>query len=156
MKKYILLAIVAFACNVLLVSCGGGGGSDDSGGSSGGVTPTTPTPRTYTQSITIDANNYSQTINLSDLKTNIVSAVSSKSWVTLTRNSYTSGSPSITIDVSENTSTSSRTCDITVTASDGNKVIIHLTQQGIVELPNPEKKEEYSDQQPLSVPSDFE
>ena len=147
MKKYILLAIVAFACNVLLVSCGGGG-SDDGGGGN--------TPRTYTKSITIDASSYSQVVNLSELKTNIVSATSSQTWVTLTRNSYTSGSPSITIDVSENISTSSRMCDITVTASDGNVVIIHLTQKGKSASANPEKKEEYSDQEPYSLPADFE
>lgn len=154
MKKYILLALVTFACNALLISCGGGG-SDDGGGSSGGGSGGT-TPRTYTQSITIDANSYSQTIKLTELKTNIVSATSSQSWVTLTRNSYTSSSPSITIDVSENISTSSRMCDITVTASDGNVVIIHLTQQGITTTANPEKKNEYSDQEPYSLPSYFE
>lgn len=45
--------------------------------------------------------------------------------------------PKIRLVVYENTSTSSRTCDITVIARNGNKVIIHITQQGKDETSNP-------------------
>ena len=145
MKK-IMLSIIAFisiaaVCNVLLTSCGGGG--DDEGSDEGEK----KSPRTYSMNLTVEASGYSEIISLSDLQTDIVSAVSSENWVTLTRPPYTSGSPMINVEVSKNFSIESRTCDVSVTASDGNKVIIHITQKG---NPMPEKKDEYTDQSALT------
>lgn len=81
--------------------------------------------------VTVEASAYSQTIELSKLKTNIASATCSATWVTLTRLSYTSGSPKIMVEVSENTASTSRNGIVTVTATDGNVVKINITMRGV-------------------------
>ena len=128
MKDKILFAI-ALMCTMLLTSCGGGGDSATGGGEyDGGNTPSRPS--TYNMNVIIEASAYTQTTTLDKLSTNIATATCSEGWVTLTRNAYSSGSPKITIDVTENTSTSSRSCVVTVTATDGNIVKINITQNG--------------------------
>ena len=141
MKDKILFAI-AMMCTMLLTSCGGGGDSDDG-------TPSGPS--TYSMNVTVEASAYSQTIELSKLRTNIASATCSATWVTLTRLSYTSGSPKIMVEVSENTASTSRSGIVTVTATDGNVVKINITQKGATATGNPETKDEVSDQQPYSM-----
>ena len=143
MKDKILFAI-ALMCTMLLTSCGGGG-SDDGGGSSN-------RPSTYYMDINMDAAASSQTVVLSNLKTNISTAVSSASWLTPSRQAYTSGSPKITIEATVNTASSSRNCTVTVTATGGNKVIINVIQKGTSQTSDqPQTKDEVSDQQPYSM-----
>ncbi len=143
MKDKILFAI-ALMCTMLLTSCGGGG-SDDGGGSSS-------RPSTYYMDINMDAAAGSQTIVLDKLNTNVSTAVSSASWLTPTRQAYTSGSPKIMIEATANTSTSSRNCTVTVTALNGNKVIITVIQKGTSQSSDqPETNDEVSDQQPYSM-----
>ena len=148
MKKIILsiIAFIGFAvvCNVLLTSCGGG---DDDEGSSENSSGEEISPRTYSMNLTVEASGYHDHIKLSDLKTDIVSAVSSENWVTVFRNIYIDGCHGVIVEVSENISIESRTCDVTVTASDGNKVIIKITQKG---RPLPNKIDEYTDQSALT------
>ena len=142
MKDKILFAI-ALMCTVLLTSCGGGG-SDD-GGSSG-------RSATYYMDINMDAAASSQTVVLSNLKTDVSTAVSSASWLTPSRQAYTSGSPSILLEATANTATSSRNCTVTVTAADGNKVIITVIQKGTSQTSDqPQTNDEVSDQQPYSM-----
>ena len=148
MKNKILFAI-ALMCTMLLTSCGGGG-SDDGGGSSS-------RPSTYYMDINLEATASSQTVVLSNLKTNVSTAISSASWLTPSRQAYTSGSPKITIEATANTASSSRNCTVTVTATDGNKVIITIIQKGTSQTSDqPQTKDEVSDQQPYSVPANFE
>ena len=143
MKDKILFAI-ALMCTMLLTSCGGGG-SDDGGGSSN-------RPFTYYMDINLEATTGSQTVVLSDLKTNISTAVSSASWLTPSRQTYTSGSPKIMIEATANTAATSRNCTVTVTATDGNKVIITVIQKGTSQTSDqPQTKDEVSDQQPYSM-----
>ena len=142
MKDKILFAI-ALMCTVLLTSCGGGG-SDD-GGSSG-------RSATYYMDINMDAAASSQTVVLSNLKTDVSTAVSSASWLTPSRQAYTSGSPSILLEATANTATSSRNCTVTVTAADGSKVIITVIQKGTSQTSDqPQTNDEVSDQQPYSM-----
>ena len=142
MKDKILFAI-ALMCTVLLTSCGGGG-SDD-GGSSG-------RSATYYMDINMDAAASSQTVVLSNLKTDVSTAVSSASWLTPSRQAYTSGSPSILLEATANTAASSRNCTVTVTAADGNKVIITVIQKGTSQTSDqPQTNDEVSDQQPYSM-----
>lgn len=143
MKNKILFAI-ALMCTMLLTSCGGGG-SDDGGGSSS-------RPSTYYMDINLDAAAGSQTVVLSNLKTNVSAATSSASWLTPSRQAYTSGSPKITIEATANMVSSSRNCTVTVTATDGNKVIINVIQKGTSQTSDqPQTKDEVSDQQPYSM-----
>ena len=143
MKDKILFAI-ALMCTMLLTSCGGGG-SDDGGGSSN-------RPSTYYMDINMEETAGSQTVVLNDLKKDVSTAVSSASWLTPSRQAYTSGSPKITIEATANTSSSSRNCTVTVTATDGNKVIITIIQKGTSQTSDqPQTKDEVSDQQPYSM-----
>lgn len=142
MKDKILFAI-ALLCTMMLTSCGGGGGSDDGGSAN--------RTNTYYMDINMDASASSQTIELSSLKSNISTATCSATWITLARQSYTTGSPKIMIEASANTSASSRNCTITVTATDGNKVIITVIQKGTSQTSGqPQTNNEVSDQQPYS------
>ena len=143
MKDKILFAI-ALMCTMLLTSCGGGG-SDDGGGSSS-------RPSTYYMDINLESAASSQTVVLSNLKTNVSTAISSASWLTPSRQAYISGSPKITIEATANTASSSRNCTVTVTATDGNKVIINVIQKGTSQTSDqPQTKDEVSDQQPYSM-----
>ncbi len=143
MKNKILFAI-ALMCTMLLTSCGGGG-SDDGGGSSS-------RPSTYYMDINMESAASSQTVVLSNLKTNVSTAISSASWLTPSRQAYASGSPKITIEATANTASSSRNCTVTVTATDGNKVIITVIQKGTSQTSDqPQTKDEVSDQQPYSM-----
>ena len=143
MKDKILFAI-ALMCTMLLTSCGGGG-SDDGGGSSS-------SPSTYYMDINLEETAGSQTVVLNNLKKDVSTAVSSASWLTPSRQAYTSGSPKITIEATANTASSSRNCTVTVTATDGNKVIINVIQKGTSQTSDqPQTKDEVSDQQPYSM-----
>jgi len=104
-------------------------------------------PSTYNMNVDIDANASSKTIELTDLKTIIDTATSSASWLTVSI-SYSSDSR-VQIKAVANTSTSSRNCTVTVTAIDGNKVIINVIQNGASD--QPQTKDEVSDQQPYSM-----
>ncbi len=142
MKNKILFAI-ALMCTMLLTSCGGG--DSDGGGSSS-------RPSTYYMDINMESAASSQTVVLSNLKTNVSTAISSASWLTPSRPAYTSGSPKITIEATANTSSSSRNCTVTVTATDGYKVIINVIQKGTSQTSDqPQTKDEVSDQQPYSM-----
>ena len=82
------------------------------------------------------------------MSTNVSSATSSATWLTPTRRTYTSGAPSIMIEVTANTATSNRNCTVTVTAADGNKVIIKVVQKGTSQASDqPQTNDEVSDQQ---------
>ena len=144
MKDKILFAI-ALMCTMLLTSCGGGD-SDDGGGLSS-------KPSTYYMDVIADASAISpQTIELSNLNTNVSTAVSSVPWLNVSRESYTSGSPKITIEATANTATSGRNGTITVTATDGNKVIVTVMQKGTSQTSGlPQTNDEVSDQQPYSM-----
>ena len=54
------------------------------------------------------------------------------------------------IEVTANTATSDRNCTVTVTAADGNKVIIKVVQKGTSQTSDqPQTNDEVSDQQPF-------
>ena len=102
MKDRILFTI-ALLCIMLLMSCSGGGSGD------GEDNPTDRT-LTYYMDISMEATAGSQIIILNDLSTNVSSATSTAAWLTPTRRTYTSGAPSIMIEVTANTATSDRNC----------------------------------------------
>lgn len=81
--------------------------------------------------------NSSQTINvISDLSWTVTK---SDSWIRVDKTSGT-GNSSLTVSATENTNQSSRTGTVTITASDGNKVVLNVSQSG-----SPFKPHEYVD-----------
>ena len=129
--KQLRIYLLALMGIMVLAACGGGddpvtsGGSGGSSGGGGG----TPVPQTYTQSLTIKAEGGEQTVTLHNLSSAVSSVGSTPDWLIVSPQFYSSGAPTILLVAQENTETSERKCDITLTASSGDKVILSVTQQ---------------------------
>ena len=90
--------------------------------------------KTYQQSVTLLAENANETVTLTDLKTAVKDTEYNADWLTITKQTYTSGSPSLHLTANDNVkdgaSTDARSCTVTVTANSGDKVILTVTQEG--------------------------
>ena len=86
----------------------------------------------------------SQTYTASDLKTNIANLSSTATWLTATKQPYSSGSPKVTLAYTENTG-SERQAAVTITDSDDNKVVLTVKQLKPGEKPEtkPEQEQDY-------------
>ena len=75
-----------------------------------------------------------KTVTLTNLKTAIKDIEYNADWLTVIKQTYTSGSPSLrltaTANVKDGESTNSRSCTVTITANSGDKVLLNVTQQG--------------------------
>ena len=127
MKKKIVTYMMALLGMCVLMACGGGG--DDSGGSGGSGGGGGSVPQTYTQSITIAATGGTQSLKLNNLSSAVSSVSSTPNWLVISPEYYSSGAPSIKLEVQENTSADERKCDVTVLAASGDKVVLTVTQQ---------------------------
>lgn len=124
-KRYFFIQISI----LLLIACGGGDGGNtehsslNPGGDNGGGSP-----QSYKQSVTISAQGGEQTVTLNNLSSSISSVGSTDSWLVVVPQYYTSGSPTVKLEVEENKTTSERKCDVTIIASSGDKVVLTVTQ----------------------------
>lgn len=110
--------------------------------------PIIPEVKTFQQNVTLDAQGTRQTITFINLKSKIDDVENSNSdWLTVLISPYTSGSPSVVVSATENTSTQQRSGNVTITAVSGDKVILTVTQQGAEE-----QKTDIGD--PYDVPTD--
>ncbi len=128
MKNFKIIVFALFAV-LALSACGG---DDDKVGG----TPTNPVNnegKTYQQSATLDAQGTQQTVTLTNLKSKIDDVQNSSNWLTVLISTYSSGSPKIELRATENTSTQQRSVNVTITAVNGDKVILTVTQQGAEE-----------------------
>ncbi len=119
-KIFLLVMIV-----VLTIT---GCGSDDKKEESP-INPVTPEGRTYQQSVTLDSQGTQQTVTLTNLKSKIDDVKNTNTWLTVLIGTYTSGSPNIVLSAEENTSTQTRSGNVTITSTSGDKVILTVTQQ---------------------------
>jgi hypothetical protein len=87
-----------------------------------------PGPVVYHQSQTVDAGSGSITVTLTDLKVGIASVLNNASWLSVSWPTYTSGSPKVELTFSANTTSKERSAEVTFTATDGNKVVLVVTQ----------------------------
>ena len=101
--KYISLAFLA---TVALVACGGGGDSDD---------PVTPEPKPSEGKFILMNHNMpaaasQETVALTGLTSKITKSAGENdaSWLTVTQEPYTSGTPKVTLKTQDNTNTTSR------------------------------------------------
>ena len=124
MKKIKILASLCFA-TIVLAACGGG----DGGGSSSDPTNIDPTGKTYTAELELPAETSAQTVTLDKLSSTIASIQCSESWLTVEKEAYTSGSPKVKMRWTENTSDSERKCNVTLTTTTSDKLIISVTQK---------------------------
>lgn len=122
-KAILLIAVLA------LISCGGGGNDDP-------IIPETPpdkpgTPTTTSQTVTFKASTQlRQNVSLTGLKAAVSDFDNNINWVTsvMPLGYSGSGAPTVTITVSENTGSVSRSGDVTFTDTKGNEVILTITQ----------------------------
>lgn len=111
---------------LFMVSCGGGGGDDDHNSDSGGGGSSAP--QTYRQSVAVSAQGGSVTVTLNDLRSAVSSIGSTSSWVVVSPQAYSSGAPSLLVEVEENKTSSERQCEVLVLAASGDKVSLTIRQ----------------------------
>ena len=131
MKKFCLY-IACLTTIILLAACGGGDGDETrsntgGGGNSGGGSSSRP--MTYTQSVTVPASKGEQVLTLSNLSSAVSTVSSSPDWMVISPQFYSSGAPTLKLEFEENSVMSTRECNVTVTASSGDKVVLTITQQ---------------------------
>ena len=92
--------------------------------------PDTPyVPQTYQQSASFaswDAG--SQSVRLTNLNTAISAIENGAAWLTVEKEIYTIGSPSVKLTATANDDTQQRTATATITAENGDKVVLTVTQ----------------------------
>ena len=100
--------------------------------------------QTFRQTYNVAADGGQQTVTLTSLVTSISNIEQGDTWVVATKMSYTSGSPSIRLDIEENTEMQVRQTNITITDNSANKVILTVKQvkPGETPEPNPEPEQE--------------
>ena len=119
----VVVAMVVFA------ACGGA----DENKEESPLNPVTPTGKTYQQSVTLDTQGTQQTVTLTDLNSKIDDVANSTDWLTVLISPYSSGSPSLVVSAKENTDTKTRSCNVTITAKSGDKVLLTVTQEAAEE-----------------------
>lgn len=90
------------------------------------------TGQTYQQSAVIDVQGTAKTVMLSDLKSKIEDVDYNSDWLQVLYGAYSSGSPRIELRAEVNTG-EERSCDVTITDKNGDKVILTVTQEGAEE-----------------------
>ena len=125
MKRISILCIALLGL-MMVVACGG---SSDDGGNHTIDPPTPDNPKTYSQSVTMEAKDGDVTVTLSNLQSSVSNIANGCSWLTVTKQTYTSGAPSLLLHASENTETVERSCEVMITASNGDKVKLTVTQK---------------------------
>lgn len=119
-KKYLSLTFMVCLTAMVMFSCGGG---DDDKTSpvpptpSKPDTPTTQTGKRYTQTCDMVADASETTVTLSGLTAAVSRTSGSASWLSVTPLTYTSGTPKVTVAVTQNLQTSARQQDVTFFAA---------------------------------------
>ena len=128
-RSKILSVLLAFMLVLVLVACGGDDKKEPSP-----LNPVEPEGKTYQQSEMLPAEDVDKTVTLTNLNTAIKDIEYNADWLTVIKQSYTSGSPSLRLTASDNVkdgeTTSSRSCIVTVTANSSDKVLLTVTQEG--------------------------
>ena len=127
--KRIRLYIMSLLGLLLTTACGGGGGNDSVPSNSFNGGGGTTVPKIYYQTVTIPAEGGTHTITLSDLNVSVTSISSTPEWIVISPEYYTSGTPTIKLEVKPNTNTIGRECTVTILAASGEKVQLTVKQQ---------------------------
>ena len=118
MKK-INLYLMAGLAMLMLAACSSEPDSDQ-----------VPVAQTYTQNITMPSNASEQLVTLNQVQSSIAIVQHSVSWLTVETQAYSSGSPCVKLRSIDNTSKAERKCNITISVTSGDKVVLVVTQQG--------------------------
>lgn len=115
------IALICTICFMCISSCG----SDDTSDVS---TDTNIEAKSISIDVDMVAEGGNQTVSLSGLECEIVSAISSESWLSVQRNNYSSGTPTLIVMSNANETSTARVCTVTVTTRNGDKAILKVTQ----------------------------
>lgn len=110
-KQYLLACIAVF----MLTAC-----SDHNNEEEG---------QTYKQDVTLPAIASEQLVTLNHLNSSIETVKNSASWLIVEQQFYSSGSPKVKLRSTDNTDKEERKCNVTITATSGDIVILTVTQQ---------------------------
>ena len=130
-RNKIFSLMLAFIAMMMLTACGGDDKKEPSP-----LNPVDPEPtgQTYQQTEMLPAEKADMTVTLTNLKTAIKDIEYNADWLTVIKQPYTSGSPTLRLTATDNVkdgaSTDTRSCMVTVTAASGDKVQLSVTQQG--------------------------
>lgn len=126
-KMYSLLFVLV--AMIALAAC------DDKKESSS-LNPVEQEGKTYQQSVTLPAQDANKTVALNNLNAAIREMEGAADWLTVMKQSYTSGVPSVRLtafdNTNGNTATAERTCLVTITATSGDRVLLTVTQEGYI------------------------
>lgn len=89
--------------------------------------------QSYMQNIVLPSYASEELVTLNKLQTSIATVANSASWLTVETQFYSSGSPQVMLRSTANTAKSERKCNVTITASTGDKVTLSVIQQGTSE-----------------------
>ena len=128
--KYIRLLCIAIMTSMAFVACDKENKTDNESP----IDPVIAEGNTYRRSAALDANGTQQTLTLSDLNCKIETIQNSNKWLTVYAKNYISGSPEIELSATENTSHEQRQCSVTINATNGDIVMLSVTQEGAEEL----------------------
>lgn len=121
--KRISIFCIALLGLMMVVACGGDNDNYT-------IDPSSPDdPQLYSQSEVMEAKGGDITVKLNSLKSSVSNIAYGSNWLTVTKQSYTSGAPTLLLTASENTETTERQCEVMVTASNGDKVKLTVTQK---------------------------
>ena len=115
------LKTIIFAASVVLamVACGGSTENDEPEYVS----------QTYRQTIMLSAAKTDTVVILNDLKTAVSEIENSETWLMVTKQSYTSGAPSVRLTATANEDNSQRSCVVTIIAASTDKLLLTVTQE---------------------------
>jgi len=103
------------------------------------------TNNSFTQTVNVEAEGWqNKEVRVSNLTTAIEGIEQGDTWVTATKMSYTSGSPSIRLDVQANTGTQERQTNI-ITGTDEKRVILTVKQVKPGDTPDENHESEHVD-----------
>ena len=88
-----------------------------------------PEPQSYTQNIELPSNASEQIVTLNKFSSSITMVENSASWLTVEPQVYFSGSPKVKLRSTDNIERTERKCNVIITASSGDRVILSVTQQ---------------------------
>lgn len=84
----------------------------------------------YSRSVTLDAKGTQQTMTLYEFNNKISNIENDNAWLVVYASYYTFGSPDIVLKATVNTSKQQRQGSVTINATNGDKVILSVKQEG--------------------------
>jgi hypothetical protein len=92
-----------------------------------------PEPQSYMQNIALPSYASEQVVTLNKLSSSIATVENSASWLSVEPQIYSSGSPKVKLRSTDNIERTERKCNVIITASSGDKVVLAIIQQGTTE-----------------------